>query len=214
MDHGHVNATSIDSSDGVVAIQYLTEGAPSVFGDDDTAGSANNDNPAYTPPPSSTGGGESAREPPSNSNSQSDGATASAWPWVILGGGLILLGLAIWMCGRRRRYRKKAAFDGEDDHSLDSDEKPLDQYDYAYRPAEDAYLQEDTDVPSTSANSTSFVSTGSSAVSASPPSKSGIRNWSPSKWSTSTPPSSSYYQDDDDVEEDLYERSRRQRHFV
>jgi hypothetical protein len=108
MDQGDLN--SVD--DHVVDVRYLNNGAP--VADDDAS--------LYAPPP------DGVRDA---TTTQPD-ARALAWPWVVLGCGVLLLAVSVALLRRRRRS------DIDDAASQDSAEKAL------YNPdaVDDPYLQD------------------------------------------------------------------------
>jgi hypothetical protein len=112
MDQGDLN--SVDPQ--VVDVRFLTTGAP--VADDDVN--------LYPPPPS----GDGVRDAPTNLPD----ARTLAWPWVVLGCGVLLLTISVVMLCRRRRRRS----DIDEAASQDSAEKAL------YNPdvIEDPYMQD------------------------------------------------------------------------
>lgn len=117
MDNGDLN--SVDGH--VVDVRFLTTGAPVV--DDD----AN----LYPPPPTSGGGSDGARDDP-GAASASSASGPLAWPWVVLGCGVVLFAVSLVMWRRRRRSEIDEAA------SLDSAEKAL----YDPEGIEDPYLRD------------------------------------------------------------------------
>lgn len=98
------------------------------------------------------GGGpdDDATSPPGSSitGTQGDGATVQAWPWVVLGCGLLVLLTAVYVIRRRIRGGSSARDGGYEEASKISNPPPPDD--------DDSYLQEFRDGDGDNNNSSSF----------------------------------------------------------